>query len=163
MVSRGLDYADGERFTAAHERRGARALGPGRRARLAAHVHAHSLDQALIAGADPSGSASLAARSAHLVSWRTRAQIAEGFERLVQAAQEPPRRWWAVAPDGPALANAAAIRELAALLRGDVPLYARGVAMLNQLLRDGSGPAYRGAVEHLARELREAHAAAIAG
>ncbi len=40
------------------------------------------------------------------------------------------------------LSNEPALRELAALLRGSTPVYARGVAMLHALLTDGTGPVY---------------------
>jgi hypothetical protein len=49
---------------------------------------------------------------------------------------------------------------LAELLRGPVPLYARGIAMIVRLLTDGTGPLYASAdASALARELRQAHAA----
>jgi len=159
MVPQGVEYLDGKGLTSGDERPRARAVGPGWRARLKARVRAHSLDRALIAGADPSGSPQLAARAAQLTSPHTRAQIADGLERLVEVAQGPPRRWSAVSPRGPVLANAATLHELAALLREDAPLYACGIAILSQLLSDGSGPAYRGAPEHLSSALGEARAA----
>ncbi|MGA2455707.1 MAG: hypothetical protein ABSG93_19565 [Solirubrobacteraceae bacterium] len=163
MLSQGLEYADGENFSIGHGHLGARAFRKGPLAQLAAHLRARSLDQALIAGADPGGSASLTARAAQLTAWRTRVQIADGLERVVRAALEPPRRWSAVSAAGPALANAAELIELAALLRRDTPLYARGIAILNQLLADGGGPVYRGAAESLACALRDARAAALDG
>lgn len=122
-------------------------------------MRSQSLDRALIAGADPSSSAQLAARAAQLTSARTRALIAEGLERLLRVAQGPRRRWCAVSRRGELLANASRLHELAGLLVSDAPLYARGIAMLNQLLTDGTGPAYLGEGERLARQLDEARAA----
>jgi hypothetical protein len=40
------------------------------------------------------------------------------------------------------LGNRSDLLELAAMLRRDRPLYGRGVAMLNVILTDGTGPAY---------------------
>jgi hypothetical protein len=45
------------------------------------------------------------------------------------------------------------------VLASDVPVYARGIALLNELLTDGNGPAYHGTVESLARRLDEARMA----
>jgi hypothetical protein len=149
----------------AHEprrnRTAARTPRPSAGARLAARLHAGSLDRALIAGADPAESHALAARAAVLTSPRTRAHIAEGLERALAAAQGPQRRWWAVSPHSPLAANAGELKGLAELLRADVPVYASGVAMLGQLLADGAGPAYRGQPQALARRLREARAAMV--
>jgi hypothetical protein len=165
MLSQGLEYLDFNGRSSERERRrvAAWAFGQGRLACLAARVRSQSLDRALIAGADPGSSAALAARAAMLTSPRSRAQIAEALEHLVCAAHAPRRRWWAVSPNGPVPANAEAIRELAALLRRDTPLYARGIAVLSQLLTDGCGPVYDGSEESLARELRHAHASVVGG
>jgi hypothetical protein len=57
------------------------------------------------------------------------------------------------------VANASALRELAAVLRGTAPLYAGGIAMANRLLTDATGAAYVGDGEALARGLREAREA----
>ncbi len=136
-----------------------RAARPGRLARLAARARAGSLDRALIAGADPARSPQLSARAALLTSPRTRTAIAGGLERLVEAARGPRGRWCAVSAGAPLLASAAELLELAELLRGRAPLYARGVAMLNELISDGTGPAYHGERDELARVLREARSA----
>ena len=144
-----------------HARR-TRSPGPGALARIAARVRPGSLDRALIAGADASGSAALAARAATLTSRRSKAHIAEGLERALRDARRPQRRWSAVAPSSPLPANATGVRELAALLRDDAPLHARGIALLNQLLTDGSGPAYRGQPQDAARLLDDARAAMLA-
>ncbi len=157
-ISQQLERAGSARSRSArtpHER----PARPGRLARVAAHARAGSLDRALIAGADPARSPQLAARAALLTAPRTRALIAGGLEGLVQAARGPRGRWSAVSAGAPLLASAAELLELAALLRGDAPLYARGVAMLDELLTDGTGPAYHGERDQLARVLREARAA----
>jgi len=162
MLSQGL-HADGNSLASALEHAGARSLAAGSLARLRARVRARSLDRALIAGADPSVSPQLAARAAQLTSRRMREQIADGLERMVAVTQGPPRRWSAASTRGPALANTARLCELSALLRQGTPVYAHGVAILNQLLSDGGGPAYRGTGVELARELQSARSAAIGG
>jgi hypothetical protein len=134
-------------------------IGPGRLARLAARARSGSLDRELIAGADIAGSEQLEARAARLTTPSTRAMIAAGLEALIGAAQGPKRRWCAVGRGDHLLANREEIVALAMLLRGEVLLHARGIAILSELLSDGTGPAYHGAGEELACRLDEARAA----
>jgi hypothetical protein len=129
-------------FVAAYDRRAGCALKPARVVRLGARLHGQTLDWALIAGADPADCNQLAARAAWLTKRSTRAEIADGLERLVEVARDEssgrrirPRRR-AVLASEPELA------ELAELLRGPAPVYAQGLAMLRQLVTDGTGPAY---------------------
>src|SRR5437764_2947926 len=94
-----------------------RALKPGRLARLIAQARAGSLDRALIAGFDPAGSRLMAARALTLSSSRSRASLAAGIERLLEAAQgrHGTRR---VRPRSDAvLANVLELRAIAAALR----------------------------------------------
>jgi hypothetical protein len=150
-----------ESFAVAYERRLARGLNPGRLARLAARLRGPSLDAALIGGADPARSRLLAARAASLSSREGRVTIAEGIERLVRMAQGPQRRWWALSSRNTVLANSSELHALAALLRSERPLYARGVAILRQLLTDSSSVAYGDEAEGLARRLVSARAALL--
>jgi hypothetical protein len=159
MLSQGVGSINGEGFLTRYDRLAGQTLCPGAIARLAALVRAGALDRALSAGADPASSAPLAARAARLASPRNRRLLAEGLERLLRAAHGPQSRWWAVSERGHLIENAEQIRELAALLRADVPLYAHGIALLEQLLGDGTGPAYHGGGAILARRLREARVA----
>ncbi len=161
MISQRTAPSAGHGFLIVHERRAA-SLRPDVFARIASHLRASSLDRELIAGADPLASPALAARAATLCSRRTRTQLAAGLERSLRAARGPQRRWWAVSPHSPLLANPDELRELAELLRGGEPLRAAGIAMLNRLLTDGAGPAYRGQPQAAVRLLREAHAAMVA-
>ena len=161
MLSQRTAPSAGQGFLVGHERRRA-SVRPDIFARIASHLRAGSLERELIAGADPSASKALAARAVTLCSRRTRTELASGLERSLAAARGPQRRWWAVSPHSPLLANAGEVRELTELLRGDEPLRAAGVAMLKRLLTDGSGPAYRGEPQLAARPLREAHAAMVA-
>jgi hypothetical protein len=132
---------------------------PAALSRLLARSLARRLDGALIAGADPAGSALLAARAALLTTARTRGSLAASLHGLVRAAQGPQRRWWALGSRDAVLANASELDALAMLLASDTPLYARGLALLNQLLTDGTGPAYRGDATALSRALSDARAA----
>jgi hypothetical protein len=121
--------------------RAERAFAPGLLARLAARLRGHGLDGALIEGADPAESAALAARAAQLTSSAGRAMVADALERWVEASDQ--RRRWAVLPNRRAIeANRAELWDVVAALRAPMPVYARGVAMLQRLLSDGAGPAY---------------------
>ena len=139
--------------------RAERLLGPSAAVRIAARLRRSALDRALTDGADPAASRLIAARAAQLASASIRARIADGLERLAPSANRPRSRA-RILPSGAAtLGNRSELLELAGLLRGDRPLYARGVAMLEVILTDGAGPAYtdlRG--EALARQLQIARA-----
>jgi len=151
MLARNEAPAVGEPFVAA-----AQTQAPGTRTRLVARLRAGGLDRALAAGADPLGSTALAARAARLGEPRTRAAVADQLDGLVQAARHPrghsripPRR-------ASVMANAAALGHLAELLRGPEALYVSGTAMLNDLLRDATGPAYVGTSHELTARLADA-------
>jgi hypothetical protein len=159
MVSKEMRVKGNDGFELSYDRLLHRTLGPGLITRLLARLHPGSLDAALIAGSDPATSRQLAARAATLTGLRYRAAIAGGLERLLDAADGTPRRASALRRGGHVVANASALSELAAVLRGPAPLYARGIAMVNRLLIDGTGPAYVGDGAALARRLIEARAA----
>jgi hypothetical protein len=127
--------------------------------RLLALLRAAPLDDALIAGADPADSPQLAARAHALTSPRSRIALAAGLERWVGAAQGSASRRRVLPRRALAAQNADVVRELAVLLRAANPLYARGIAMLTRLLRDGTGPAYVGEGDVLAGLLNDARAA----
>ncbi len=127
--------------------------------RLAARLFALRLDRALMSGADPAGSPRLAARAALLTSRQSRASLADALHHLIRAAQGPQRRWWALGSGAAVHANASELHELAGLLESDTALYAQGLASLNELLKDGDGPAYRGDATALARALSDVRAA----
>jgi hypothetical protein len=128
-------------------------------ANVAAHLRAGSLDRALAAGADPGASRQLAARARLLTSRRRRAAAACALERLVRSAQGPHRRWWALSHHNTVLANSSELHALASLLRSERPVYAHGVALLNQLLSNGTGPVYQDGGDELAPLLQRVHAA----
>jgi hypothetical protein len=147
--------------------RAAELLAPNVWVRMVARLRRTSLDRALIAGADPASGGLFAARALQLTSAACRARLAASLELLTVAAERPVRR--TVGRRAPAhvlpsraavLANRAELLELARVLRDKVPLYARGLAIIELLVTDGSGPAYtdsRGDV--LARYLRLSRAA----
>ena len=128
-------------------------------ARLRARLRRLSLDRALAAGADQSDSPVLAARACQLVQRGTRHRLAKGLERLALATNRPPSRF-GVLPRRQALeANHVLMLDLADRLRKGGPLYARGIAMLELVLIDGTGPAYTDAYgEGLTRQLELAGA-----
>jgi hypothetical protein len=159
MVARHANVEANRGFECSYDRLVQRTLEPGPLARFIARVLPGWLDRALIAGCDPVGSPHLAVRAATLTGSRSRAAIGEGLERLLETAQGTRRRRMVLRRGGHVMANASALRELAAVLRGSAPLYARGIAIANQLLTDGTGPAYVGGGEALARSLLEARAA----
>lgn len=123
-------------------RRAAQAFEPSGAARLVARLRAHSLDRALMDGANPATTAQLAAHAARLTSPSMRASVAGCLERLARAESEV-RNHARVLPFTAAVrANTHTLSELAETLRGPRPVYARGVAMLRRLVQDGTGPAY---------------------
>jgi len=136
----------------------ARTLEPGPLTMLAARMCAGRLNRALIAGGDPASSRRLAARARQLTSPSSRTALADNLDRLLWNAQVSHGRWH-VRPNRQAVcANASALGALAGLLVSPTPLYARGVAALEELLSDGIGPVYRGDAQALAHRLEECRA-----
>jgi len=159
MVLQHTHVAPGPSFSSRYGLATERALKPGRLAGLLARARAGALNESLIAGADPADSRLLAARALQLTSPRSRAALARGVDTLLWSAQAAPSRW-RVRPQRDAVcANASALGELASLLVSASPLYARGMALLERLLTDGTGAAYHGDAEVLGRMLEECRAA----
>jgi hypothetical protein len=123
------------------------------------------LNAALARGVDPCESAALAYCAARLTRDRTRKKLAGWVERVLDAAARPRLRLSsAVEPRRDAVMAARPLLiQTAELLRSSAPLYTRGLAMLDELLRDGGGrlywPTSRGA---LSRQV-ELILAALAG
>ncbi|MGH2877367.1 MAG: hypothetical protein ACRDNJ_15410 [Solirubrobacteraceae bacterium] len=138
-------------------------LSPGALARTAARIRRLDLDRRLARGEDPSASMLLAARAVHLACPVTRRRLARALERFALSAAGPLPPLGAAPLRGAVAPNRDAILELADRLRRSGLLYARGIAALELILIDGSGPAYsdpRG--EGLARQLQLA-SEALAG
>ncbi len=88
-----------------------------------------------------------------------RYRLATALERLALTADRPPTRFGAMPRRRAMEANRFALLGLAATLRRGGLLYARGIAILELVLIDGTGPAYTDARgEGLARQLELAGA-----
>jgi hypothetical protein len=127
--------------------------------RLLARGRRLGLDHALAGGADPTASPLLAARAAQLVRPANRARLASALEHLALAADGHRTRFGVVPRRRTLEANRFTLLDLAARLRKGGLLYARGIAILELVLIDGTGPTYtdpRG--EGLARQLELAGA-----
>jgi hypothetical protein len=122
-------------------------------------VSRRSVDKELADGGDPVRSPALALRARQLVSEGSRRQLATGLERLVEDAKRvaPARAIAVPVPRHEIVGAQTCLLSIAASLRDDRPVYARGMALLSRRLSDGSGPAYN---PHAGDSLREAVAVA---
>ena len=115
-----------------------RAFEPGWLSRVGARIRSRSLDSELVAGADPAASrrcrGALARLTAHRRDLRARSNAWRSTRS--QRSRTSPH----VLPFTTAIRNAGELNELAGVLRGTAPVYARGVAMLRLLITDGTGP-----------------------
>jgi hypothetical protein len=130
-------------------------LSPNPAIRVIARLRRWELDHALADGADVAARPLLAVRAAQLVSRASRYRIADALER-VALMTDADRGWLRTPPRREAVrANRDELLRLAATLRHDELLYARGVARLELVLIDGNGPAYTDPHgERLARQLQ---------
>ena len=128
---------------------------------ILARGRAARLDRALADGTSPEASVGLAARAARLTSTEFRRDLADSLRRILLVAADPadPAVTAAAArPRGPLGAarplrvplrsarisqSAPVLAELANRLLEPGPVPARGVAMVTELLADGTGPLYR--------------------
>jgi hypothetical protein len=104
------------------------------------------LDRTLAAGVEPETDVLLALRAERLACVRTRNELARAVGRLLRAAAAPEHSL----SRAPSMAVLARVREarpeledLVDHLLAPVPVSARGMALVRQLLRDGSGPLFR--------------------
>jgi hypothetical protein len=128
--------------TSPRTRRAHNTRPPGRIPRLLARLRSRPLDRALSDGADEKTSARLEARAAQLTARPMREELAGSLEQLLYAAREPAGRYRVPLRRTPILVNAQILREIASDLQGPAPVSARGVAMLHELLTDGTGPLF---------------------
>ena len=127
---------------------------PGILVQLRARARRLKLDRALAGGADPSASPLLAARAAQLVEPRTRHRIAARLEQFALTADRPRGRVQTLPLERAVRPNQEFLTALARTLRNQQPSYAHGIAMLELVLSDGTGPAYTDpSGERLARQL----------
>jgi len=120
--------------------------------RMLARCATVRLDRELAAGTSPEASVSLAARAMQLTSMKFRRDLVTSVQRILAAAGERPavRRSQTAAIHPPRLPlcgarisqSAAPLARLAAYLAAPGPVPVRGVAMVSQLLADGTGPLY---------------------
>jgi len=137
-----------------------------------ARSQAARLDRELAEGTSPEASASLAARATRLTSTEFRRDLAASLRRILAVAGEA-----APAAAGALLGSSRPIRvpvcttrisqssallaELASRLLQPGPVPVRGVALVTQLLADGTGPLYREAARDDLDAMAERAAAAL--
>jgi hypothetical protein len=113
--------------------------------RLWVRVFHWEADSRLAAGADSASDPALAVRAAQLTAQRHRRQLAAAVERIVREAEAASHPSFSVVV-GTARDQVAEARSsllfLAYLLRHEERVGPRGVAILEQLLTDGSSPVY---------------------
>jgi hypothetical protein len=160
MLTDNADAIAAEAFADSPLRRARGLLDPSRLTWAVARLRRSGLDRELAAGADPASCPLLAARAAQLTDTVRREEIALGLERLMLAADGDPGHLRIVPSRAAVRANRSLLLELAAALRRSIPVYARGVALLEIVLTDGTGPAYtdKGGAA-LARDLATARTA----
>jgi hypothetical protein len=132
---------------------------PSASLRLRVFVRRRTLDVELANGADPATSAALALRARQLVARKTRDLLAVSLEALVKEAarQRSPFGTAVPLPRREIMDARPTLLSLAARLRAERPVYARGMALLSWLLTDGAGPAY---TAHAGNHLHDALASA---
>jgi hypothetical protein len=134
--------------------RGQERFRPSPGIRVRALLRRAKLDRALARGADPRESPAFAYRAARLTSERSRQKLAACVDTvLVRASSRTrPRSVVVEADRAEVWAAAAQLAQVRELLRSGGPIYARGVAMLAGLLRDGGSALYlphrRGELTH---------------
>ena len=134
---------------------------PGLAARAAARIRHQMLDQQLAEGANPADRPLRAARATELSKRSSRERVAGEIEQLLRFPDEPHRL--RVGPHPLAThVNRDGLQRLAELLRSDAPLTVRGLARLQIVLTDGTGPLYTDRDGRaLARELEQVQSALI--
>jgi hypothetical protein len=103
-----------------------------------------TLDRSLALGADPTTNPELRRRARQLTSRRCRKGLSQGIRNLIAAAEEPRHPYSAAAPlqRREILSERAFLLELADELAGEDELSARGIALVEALLTDGTSPIY---------------------
>jgi hypothetical protein len=123
------------------------------------------LDRRLASGASPDESPALRRRARKLTSKRKRCALAVSVSRLVDEADQPATPLTAAVPIQRRAIRAC--RPLLTMVAEDLedtnlPVQPKGVALVQQLLRDGASPVYAPLGERALEEaLRRAHAALL--
>ena len=111
--------------------------------RIRVAVRRRALDKDLARGDSPLRSDVYALRARQLVERRSRERLAEALERLVERAERTPSPGAIVwLPKREIIDARTELLSLARRLRDARPVYACGVAMVSQLVCDGTGPAF---------------------
>jgi hypothetical protein len=111
--------------------------------RIRVSLHRRALDRDLARGDSPVRSDAHALRARQLVERRSRERLARALERLVEGAERTPSPSEIVwLPKHEILDARMGLLRLAGRLCDARPVYARGVAMVSQLVCDGTGPAF---------------------
>jgi hypothetical protein len=123
----------------------------GLRDRLMARLQAHALDRELARGVAPESCGALTLRARTLIGPSARATLACQLRRVVRDARGGHVWLTRIAVRRPAVLDAAdELDVLADRLAAPGPVDVRGVAQVQLLLTDGTGPLYfRGATEEL--------------
>jgi hypothetical protein len=122
---------------------GAELERPALALRIRVVVRRRGLDKDLARGDSPLSSEVHALRARQLVERRSRERLAMALERLVEGAERTPSPSEIVwLPKREILDARAGLLSLARRLRDARPVYACGVAMVSQLVCDGTGPAF---------------------
>jgi len=123
------------------------------------------LDRRLAAGASPEESGALGRRARRLRSDRKRRSVAAAVLRVIDEADRPARPLTSVVPiqrDAVRTCRAFLIPVADDLKDTTLPVSAKGVALLEQLLTDGRSPLYAPVGERALEEaVRRAHAALL--
>jgi hypothetical protein len=122
---------------------GAELERPALALRIRVAVRRHVLDKDLARGDSPLRSDVYALRARQLVERRSRERLARALERLVEGAERTPSPSEIIwLPKCEILDARTGLLSLARRLRDARPVYACGVAMVSQLVCDGTGPAF---------------------
>ncbi len=119
------------------------------RDRVRAHVRASALDHDLAAGASPDSNVALALHAARLCGPSQRYLLARSLTRVAAASETRARPRLKAPVCRPAVRRARA--ELDAVVKRLVssdPVDVRGVALVRNLLADGTGPLYQESTAH---------------
>jgi hypothetical protein len=110
--------------------------------RIAARLFSPYLDPQIAEGRSPESSLLRAARAQVLVSPAHRRAVAQHLTEVLRLARTPPSMRSPRAPLNRAAvrASATALQEVIDTLRASRPLSAHGIAIVDQLLEDGTGP-----------------------
>lgn len=130
--------------------------------RIVARLRAHSIDDRLLAGELPEGSAETRARCTRLLDRTYRSAVADHLRKLVEDAERAERnRLRAQIPlrETEVTGARSLVLGLADEVEGDPSVHPRGVILADRLIRDGDSPVYWPCDESVVRAVKHARAA----